>query len=301
MMRTVHKKKIGIMVCLVLLCSFLLCGYGRYTQGAQRVFDGADLMNESEEQTVQEELEKTIDKLSMDMIVVTTDDFHGKSAQDYADDFYDENGFGYGDSYGPGVLFLIDMYNREIYISTAGQAITAFSDWEIEQMLDEIYYWVSNGRYYDACMEFVYQVEEYAENEETALNGYYDEKTDTFVEYTEEEIQAMRRKAAIKKVLSFGSIAGKLFLSMIVGAVGVLIMRLFVNSNSAPAGKTYMKAGSEQIRQRYDHKINTTVTSRRIPRNDTSSGTRSGGGGRSHSSVHRSSGGRSHGGGGRKF
>ena len=298
----VKNNSIGLVICLVLLSALLLCGYGSYDPGDQRVFDDADLLTDIEEQTVQAEIEMTIDKLSMDIIVVTTDDFHGKSAQDYADDYYDENGFGYGDSYGPGVLFLIDMYNREIYLSTAGQAIIAFSDWEIDQILDEIYYWVSNGRYHDACMEFVYQVSEYADNEEIAQNGYYDKNTDTFVEYTEAELKAMRRKAAIAQVLSAGSIAGKLVISMIVGAVSVLIMCIRVNKNSVPSGKVYMKAGSERIRQRYDHKTNTTVTKRHIPRNTDNGGTRSsGGGGRSHSSVHRSSGGRSHGGGGRRF
>jgi len=295
-------KHIVAVICLTLLCSLLLCGYGSYNEGDQRVFDEADLLDEVEEQVVQEEIEKRIEKLSMDIIVVTIEDAMGKSTMAYADDYYDEHGFGYGDSNGPGVLFLIDMDNREFYISTAGKAVSQFSDWEIEQMLDEIEYWMLEGEWYNACMEFVEQVDEYGDNEETALNGYYDEDTDTFVEYTEAEIQAMRRKAAIKRVLSFGSILGKMGIAMVIGAVSVLIMRISVNSHSAPAGRVYMKAGSDQIRQRYDHKTNTTVTRRQIPRNNTGSGTRSGGSsGRSHSTVHRSSAGRSHGGGGRKF
>lgn len=302
MMKNAQKKNILTVICLVLLCSLLLCGYGSYTEGAQRVFDDADLLDELEEQTVQEEIDKTVKKMSMDIVVVTIDDAMGKSTMAYADDYYDEHGFGYGDSYGPGLLFLIDMDNREFYISIAGGAINEYSDWEIEQMLDEIEYWMLEGDWYDACMVFVDEAAEYGSNEEKALNGYYDEKTDTFVEYTEEEILAMRRRAAIKQVLSAGSIFGKLVVSMIIGGVGVLILRLFANSNSAPAGKTYLKAGSEKVRQQYDHKTNTTVTRRQIPRNNDSSGTRSsGGGGRSHSTVHRSSSGRSHSGGGRKF
>ena len=300
MMKIVHKKNIITVICVTLLCSLLLCGYGSYKEGDQRVFDDAELLDELEEQTVQEEIEKTIEKLSMDIIVVTIDDAYGKSAMAYADDYYDEHGFGYGDSYGPGILFLIDMDNREIYLSTAGQAIAQFTDGEIDQMLDSIYYWMAEGRWYDACMEFVYQVDEYADNEELDQNVYYDKDTDTFVEYTEDELKAIRRKAAMERILSPGSILGKLGIAMVIGAVSVLIMRINVNRNTVPGGRVYMKAGSGQIRQRYDHKTNTTVTKRHIPRNNTSSGTRSGGGG-GHSSVHRSSAGRSHGGGGRKF
>ncbi len=296
------KKYMVTVICLTLLCSLLLCGYGSYTEGAQRVFDDADLLSESEEQVIQEEIEKRIEKLSLDIIVVTTDDAYGKSAEAYADDYYDEHGFGYGDSYGPGILCLIDMDNREVHLSTAGQAIAQFTDWEINQMLDEIYYWLAEGRWYDACVAFVEQVDEYADNDETAQNGYYDKDTDTFVEYTEAELKAIRRKAAIAQILSPGSILSKLGIAMVIGAVSVLIMCINVNRNKVPGGRVYMKAGSDQIRQRYDHKTNTTVTKRHIPRNNTSSGTRSGGGsGVGHSSVHRSSSGRSHGGGGRKF
>lgn len=297
------KKYIGIALSLTLLCSLLLCGYGSYVEGDQRVFDDADLLSQSEEQLVQQEIEARIEKLGLDIVVVTTDDARGKSARDYADDYYDENGFGYGDSYGPGILCLIDMDNREVYLSTAGQAIARFTDWEIDQMLDEIYYWLAEGRWYDACREFIEQVDIYGDNEETAQNGYYNEDTDTFVEYTEAELKAMRRKAAIAQVLSPASILSKLVIAMVIGAVSVLIMRIRVNRNTVPGGRVYMKPGSDQIRQRYDHKTNTTVTKRHIPRNNnTGGGSRSiGGGGGGHSSVHHSSAGRSHGGGGRKF
>ena len=289
------------MICLTLLCALMLCGFGSYQEGAQRVFDEADLLSETEEQVIQQEIEARIQKLSMDIIVVTIDDAYGKSAMNYADDYYDEHGFGYGDSYGPGILFLLDMDNRELYISTAGEAISKFTDGEIDQMLDEIYYWASEGSWYDACMEFVEQVDQYADNEEIAQNGYYDKDTDTFVEYTEEELRALRRKEAMARILSPGSILSKMGLAMIIGAVAVLIMRINVNRNTVPGGRVYMKAGSDRILQQFDHKTNTTVTKRHIPRNNTSSGTRSGGGGGGHSSVHRSSSGRSHGGGGRKF
>ena len=295
------KNPYRVMMVLILLCSLLLCGFGSYQEGDQRVFDQAELLSEVEEQVIQQEIETRIEKLEMDIVVVTTSDAMGKSTRDYADDYYDQNGFGYGDSYGPGILFLIDMDNREYYISTAGRAITEFTDDEIDRMLDDIYYWMAEGRWYDACMEFVEQVDVYAYNEEISQDGYYDEATDTFVEYTEAELKAMRRKLAMERILSPASIISKLVIAMVIGAVGVLIMRIRVNRNTTPGGKVYMKPGSERVLQHYDHKINTTVTHRRIPRNNTSGGTRSGGGGGGHTSVHRSSGGRSHGGGGRGF
>ena len=78
------------MICLTLLCALMLCGFGSYQEGAQRVFDEADLLSETEEQVIQQEIEVRIQKLSMDIIVVTIDDAYGKSAMNYADDYYDE-------------------------------------------------------------------------------------------------------------------------------------------------------------------------------------------------------------------
>lgn len=291
-----------LLLIMTLLASLLLCGFGSYQEGAQRVYDDADLLTEAEEEQLQQAIESRINKCSLDIIVVTTNDAQGKSAMAYADDFYDEHEFGYGDTYGPGVLFLIDMDNREFYISTAGQAIADFTDGEIDQMLDEIYPWMVDGAYFDACREFLEQVDLHADNDETAQNGYYDKDTDTFVEYTYEELQAQRRKAAMARILSPGGIFGRLLIAMGIGAVGVLIMRINVNRNKIPGGRVYMKPGSEHVYQHYDHKLNTTVSKRHIPRNNNTGGSRSGGGGGGgFSSSHTSSGGRSHGGGGRGF
>ena len=54
------------------------------------------------------------------------------------DDFYDEHDFGIG-SRRSGALLLIDMDNREAYISTKGYAITLYSDARIEAMLDDTF------------------------------------------------------------------------------------------------------------------------------------------------------------------
>ncbi|MBP3701653.1 MAG: TPM domain-containing protein, partial [Lachnospiraceae bacterium] len=298
--------RLARIVCLTLLMSLILCGYGSDQSGdqsgGQRVFDDADLLTETEEEKLQQDIETRIDKLSLDIVVVTAADARGKSAMAYADDFYDEHGFGYGDEYGPGILFLIDMDNREFWFSTAGQAIADFTDGEIYQMEEAVLSWMSNGYYYQACQEFLDQVDTYAHNEEVAQNGYYDKDTDTFVEYTYEELQAARRKAAMARILSPGGILSRLAIAMVIGAVAVLILCVNVNRTKIPGGRVYMKPGGEYIRQRYDHKTNTTVTKRHIPRNNNTGGTRSSGGSsRGHSTVHRSSGGRSHGGGGRKF
>ena len=45
------------------------------------------------------------------MVIVTVDDTRGKKARDFADDFFDYNGFGYGRDR-DGILLLIDISDR---------------------------------------------------------------------------------------------------------------------------------------------------------------------------------------------
>lgn len=287
-----------LMVLMVLAAAMtLLCGYSSLDE---KIFDGADLLDARQEQSLQEEITQLAGDLSLDIIIVTTDDAGGKDAQDYADDFYDEHAFGYEQAHGSGILFLIDMDNREYYISTAGQAIAMYTDREIDIMLDdEIRSYMLDGDFYGACEEFLRCVKVYGTNSDVAENGYWDSSSDTFVQYSEAELRANARAARLKKVLSLGGILSRLGISLIIGAVGVGIMAIRVRHNSAPGGRVYMKPGSEHIRERRDFKVNTTVTTRHIEKNHGNSG--GGGGGSSFSSSHSSGGGHSHGGGGRGF
>ena len=103
-----------------------------------RVFDYADLFSGGEEARLNEKLLEFIEKSEMDAVVVTIDDAEGKSSAAYADDFYDYNGFGRQEDH-RGALFLIDMDNREIYLSTTGLMIRYMTDARVERLLDEAY------------------------------------------------------------------------------------------------------------------------------------------------------------------
>lgn len=102
------------------------------------IFDNADLFNDEEEQKLAVSIGKAEMEMGMDMVIVTADDAGGKDSQEFADDFYDEGGFGTGDDYS-GVLFLIDMDNRELTISTSGKMIDILTDERIDTILDRIY------------------------------------------------------------------------------------------------------------------------------------------------------------------
>ena len=59
------------------------------------VIDEAGLISASDEKKLSEKI-KEIQKEKFDVVILTVKSLDGKSAQDYADDYYDYNGYGYG-------------------------------------------------------------------------------------------------------------------------------------------------------------------------------------------------------------
>ncbi|MCI8309580.1 MAG: TPM domain-containing protein [Clostridia bacterium] len=104
----------------------------------EKIYDFAELFSEEEEKELLKKVTKFIKKNKMDMVIVTIDENNKQTAQIYADDFYDYNYFGIGTNH-DGILFLIDMDTREVYISTTGKAIQVYTDRYIDRMLDSIF------------------------------------------------------------------------------------------------------------------------------------------------------------------
>ena len=97
--------------------------------------------------------------MNMDLVVLTIDDAEGKTSAAYADDYYDYNGYGIG-SDKSGALILIDMDNRQIYISTTGEMINRLSDSDIESVIDSGYSRLKSGDYYGCLTKCVKSLED---------------------------------------------------------------------------------------------------------------------------------------------
>ena len=79
------------------------------------VVDDANLLSSQEETKLRIDLENFKNEYNMDAVIVTSNNLNGKSQQDYADDYFDYNGYGVGKEKS-GLLLLIDMENRNIWI-----------------------------------------------------------------------------------------------------------------------------------------------------------------------------------------
>lgn len=125
--------------------------------------DDADLLTSAEKRTISEKLDKLSQKEQMDVVIVTVTELDGKSPQSFADDFFDYNGYGYGENF-DGILLLYKddvPGQRDIYISTTGKAINKFQRY-INPMLDDIIPHLSDGEYEKGFEVFIKSVDRYS-------------------------------------------------------------------------------------------------------------------------------------------
>lgn len=114
--------------------------------GLPRVADFADLLQDEEEAALADTLDEISGRQQADIVVVTVDSLDGVTAMEYADDFYDDNGYGFGDG-GDGILFLVSLEERDWYMSAKGSGITAFTDAGLEYISEQVMGDLSSGEY----------------------------------------------------------------------------------------------------------------------------------------------------------
>ncbi|MGL5641504.1 MAG: TPM domain-containing protein, partial [Paraclostridium sp.] len=110
------------------------------------VKDYLNYLSETEVQELQSRINEISNKCSLDTVIVITDNTDRKSSMQYADDFYDNNNYGL-DAEKSGILMLVNMNAREVWISTKGAAITIFTDSTIKTMVNDITRYLSDKDY----------------------------------------------------------------------------------------------------------------------------------------------------------
>ncbi len=149
--------------CAALLCllgSVLLITAVAAPVSEDRVFDQANLLTEVEEQKLEQSISRLQDKIGIDLVLVTTDDLNGLHRMQYADNYYDDGGFGRGPDRS-GVLYLLDMENRIPYLSTCGKMIDRLTDQRIESIHDVMFDELARGDYYAALNRFLGEIRRY--------------------------------------------------------------------------------------------------------------------------------------------
>ena len=128
------------------------------TSAKRYVVDDANLLTATDRINLEKKLSEMSEELKFDIVAHTTNTLNGKDIEAYSDDFFDYNGYGYGNNgdikKGDGAVLVIDMSTRTMHISTKGLGIKAFSDYDIEYTFDQIQSSVKSGNYYNAFSKF---------------------------------------------------------------------------------------------------------------------------------------------------
>ena len=127
------------------------------------VVDNADLLTDAEEKEFIDKFNTFTEEYEMEIAFVTVTSLDGKTAQEYADDFYDANGYGYGEN-DDGFLLLYlpgEDGQRELYLTTHGDAIYKMSDDMINTMLLEMKDDIISGNYSAALDKYIAKATEY--------------------------------------------------------------------------------------------------------------------------------------------
>lgn len=244
---------------------------------AERVYDKADVLTDEEEQKLRDYIAKRESKYGIDIVLVTIkEDVESLGRwetvmMNKADDFYDENNFGYNRVHGDGILLLDNWYGegyasqKGSWVSTCGKVETYFGDYAVDSVLDVVYDKVDRNPY------------------------------KAYKAYVDETCRLMKSKGrGYHLALPWGIII------FVPGFIAICYAVVYLGRKPArdtTTASTYLEGGKPVIQAQGDTFMHKNTTSHIISSGSSSGGggSRSGGGGH-----HTSRGGVSHGGGGRR-
>ena len=248
----------------------------------ERLTDSAGLLSSVENEELLGKLDEISVRQACDVVIVTTNGLGGKTPTEFADDFFDYNGFGIGPN-ADGILLMISMEDRDWAISTHGFGITAFSDAGQAYIMKQILPSLGEGDFFAAFSEF------------STLADQFLEQAKNDAPYVEETLP--------KPEISPKEYAVRLLVSAVLSVLLSLIPLAFLTSShksirSQTHAGTYIRDGSFQITEGNDLFMYSRESRTRHETSSSSSYRSSSGG---TSGTHTSSSGRTHGGSSGKF
>lgn len=127
-----------------------------------RLVDDGDLLTADEETTLIDKLDTVSEKWQCDVAVVTVNSLGNKTATEFADDFFDYNGYGMGDD-ADGIMLVISMETRDWAITTHAFGVEAFTDAGQEYIMDKVLTPLGEGSYAEAFDIFADQCDGFLE------------------------------------------------------------------------------------------------------------------------------------------
>ncbi|MEA5059426.1 MAG: TPM domain-containing protein [Candidatus Pelethousia sp.] len=267
-----------------------------------RVYDQAGLLSTAEVDLLEERIAELRNSLGVDIVLLTADE-GVYDTTDYADMFYENNGFGAGDN-ASGVLFFIDMQNRVSWISTTGNMIDYIDDPREEMILDDQAAYLADGDFYGAFSVALDWTDSFVTDGVGAGHYAYDEESGQILDPGTYGSDVTYESAYVEEGFRIGVLGVLVCLALGAGAgfIARAIVQHIYNKDFKAVSYAFREKSSLNLTINSSVCTGKFVTTRIIPKAEDSN--RSGGGGSfggGGSGVHHSSGGGSHGGGGRGF
>lgn len=294
-------KKLNFAIVLLLLTVFTLSAV-REVRGETnlskermlpRLVDNADVLNADEEKMLLDKLDRISESYQVDVVIHTTQNAKYNTIEQYADDYYDYNGFGFGEQgHKSGFVLVMDYGRRKWHISTAGEGIFILSNEIRPNMTDAFMPYLSNGEAYKGFDTF-------ADLSEEIIKAYQEEREPNIIKnadlpegrHTDHDATGGENYQGPKKDKTFVRALIGIGLGLLVALIVVASLTGQLNTvRAVHDAADYEVAGSFMLNESNDFFLYRTVS-----KTKKSSSSSSGGG------SHSSSSGSSHGGGGGSF
>lgn len=240
-----------------------------------RLVDEADLLTDSEETALLAKLDEISERQQFDVVIVTVNSIGGKTIEEFTNDYFDYNGYGYGEN-ADGAMLLISMEERKWCVSTHGYGETAITPAGHDYIMNQFKPDLSDGDYNGAFTTFAEQCDDFVRQAKTG------EPYDT----------GNLPKGTVSPLM----IVVDLVLGLVIGFAIASVKKSKLKSvRNKVEALDYTVPGSLMLTDNRDVFLNKTVTTRRIERESSGSGGGSSGGSSSNYSRNVSSSGRTHG------
>jgi len=272
------KKKLFVFL---LAASFLFLSSPLFAQ--RHVIDNAGLLSSGEIQELERLISAIASTYNFDLVILTEKNIGSTRPMDYADDYFDNNGYGLGANR-DGCLFLHVTQSRDYWFSTSGRGSGILKADAFKRLENDVIRFLRADDPAGAYRVFIRDWEGFlspnANGGEGSLAPNARGKSDNVI----------TRNAPVFYALSW-------VISLIIGLLAVMLMKAKM-SNVRPKTEadSFIVPGSLVFTQRQDAFLYSTVTKSERKQSSSSSSLSS-----SSGSSHTSSSGSSHGGGGGKY
>lgn len=244
---------------------------------SEKIYDFANLLSTDEKNDLRDYILKFYQKYNTEIIILTVNEsyYYDSKNETIASDFYDYNDFGIDFPRYDGILIYRNAYSQDPYydIYTFGDAQLYFNQSRYDEVLDDVYPYISMGKYPQGFTMFIDYFFKYY-NQGVAKKNYY-----------VDDMGYLQKKYVPPYLMA----------TIISGIITFIIIIILINKNKMVVKATnadiYLDMSSVKYRRRDNIFVNSRTTSYTI---SSSSGGHSGGGSHSGSSGggHSSGGGR---------